>query len=88
MEYELSQWEEQEKTYVDDRSQKGQSRWSSKTDNREKENMMREIHSIANGFSSRKIHEDSRKVSRVVAKDANALFSIKNGINRPSQLYF
>jgi hypothetical protein len=54
MEYELSQ--NDQPTYIDERSQKGQSRWNFKTDNRDKENMMREIHSIVSGFSSRKMH--------------------------------
>ena len=57
MEYELSQWRENDQqTYIDERSQRGQSRWNLKTDNRDKENMMREIHSIVSGFSSRKMH--------------------------------
>ena len=55
---------------------------------KDKENMMREIANIASGFnSSRKVQEE-RSISRVMPnRDNNTLFSIKNGINRPNQLY-
>jgi hypothetical protein len=39
-------------------------------------------------FGARKMQEDRSRSRAQPAKDSNALFSIKNGINRPSQLYF
>lgn len=55
---------------------------------REKENeMMREISSIVSGLSNRK--QEERGKSRLLAgRDSSNLFSIKNGINRPSQNFF
>lgn len=54
----------------------------------EKENMMREISNIANFLSSRKQQEERGKSRMVPIRDSTALFSIKNGINRPSQMFF
>lgn len=53
-----------------------------------KENMMREISMLANGFSSRKQYDERGKSRVVPDRDSNALFSIKNGINRPGQAFF
>ncbi len=53
-----------------------------------KENMMREISILANGFSSRKQYDERGKSRVIPDRDSNALFSIKNGINRPGQTFF
>lgn len=49
--------------------------------------IMQEITSLVTNISQRKMQEDKRK-SRVYQTNDNALFSIKNGINRPGQGYY
>ena len=49
--------------------------------------IMQEITSLVTNISHRKIQEDKRK-SRIYQTNDNALFSIKNGINRPGQGYY
>lgn len=49
--------------------------------------IMQEITSLVTNISQRKMQEDKRK-SRIYQTNDNALFSIKNGINRPGQGYY
>lgn len=56
---------------------------------KDKENkMIKEINSLVSGFSSRKAYEDKNRSRMLSTKNSSNLFSIKNGINRPNQIYY
>jgi hypothetical protein len=56
--------------------------------NHKSSKMMQEISNIVNNLSSRKFQEDKRKSRAFPTNNDTTLFSIKNGINRPTNGYF
>jgi vacuolar-type H+-ATPase subunit D/Vma8 len=56
---------------------------------KDKENkMIKEINSLVSGLSTRKAYDEKSRSRMLSTKNTSNLFSIKNGINRPNQIYY